>query len=218
MKPPVQASSLNKKIKNWSCFNGWYDAVVDRCWGRAPYWGKYLGDKVVSLLDTWIAPIQCSTSVLHWGLMVLHTTLERFSWPWWGSEGKMLCLPGWMESFRYGSGLKNIPFFSPTACRSERQSRHCHHQGALWTGWQEWWWFPSPDREKLMSLLLLASPGITSGLTTGFSTWETDRHILLIFISICWIVPLQWSATRVTNVLLVSESLHVSKTEIQTVL
>lgn len=58
------------------------------------------------------------TSELHCGLTVLHTTPDRFSWPWCGSEGKMLCFPGWIESFRYGSGLKNIPFFNPTAWRS----------------------------------------------------------------------------------------------------
>lgn len=52
--------------------------------------------------------------------MVLQTIPDLFSWPWWGRAGKVLCLPGWMEIFRYGSGLKNIPFFSPTAWKSER--------------------------------------------------------------------------------------------------
>lgn len=64
------------------------------------------------------------TSVLHCGLTVLQTTPDRFSWPWCGSEGKMLCFPGWMESFRYGSGLKNIPFFKPTAWMSGRAADH----------------------------------------------------------------------------------------------
>lgn len=76
----------------------------------------------------WIKHVWARTSVLHCGLTVLQTTPERFSWPWWGSEGKMLCFPGWMESFRYGSGLKNIPFFKPTAWRSDR--------GGTWKQWK----------------------------------------------------------------------------------
>lgn len=40
------------------------------------------------------------TSAFHCGLTVFPATLERFSWPWCGREGKMLCFPGWMDSFR----------------------------------------------------------------------------------------------------------------------
>lgn len=55
------------------------------------------------------------TSLCHTGLVVLAMMDERLSWPWWVNLGRPLLLPGWMDIFRYGSGLKNMPFFRPIA-------------------------------------------------------------------------------------------------------
>lgn len=48
---------------------------------------------------------------------------DRRSCPWWLNTGKTLLFPGWMDIFKYGSGLKNIPFFKPIARKSERKKR-----------------------------------------------------------------------------------------------
>lgn len=55
------------------------------------------------------------TSPCHTGLVVLAMMDERLSWPWWVNLGRPLLLPGWIDIFRYGSGLKNMPFFRPIA-------------------------------------------------------------------------------------------------------
>lgn len=48
---------------------------------------------------------------------------DRRSCPWWLNTGKTLLFPGWMDIFRYGSGLKNMPFFKPVARKSERKPK-----------------------------------------------------------------------------------------------
>lgn len=58
------------------------------------------------------------TSPCQTGLVVLAMMADRRSCPWWLKMGKTLLFPGWMDIFRYGSGLKNIPFFRPVARRS----------------------------------------------------------------------------------------------------
>lgn len=64
------------------------------------------------------------TSPCHTGLVVLAMMEERLSWPWWVNLGSPLLFPGWMDIFRYGSGLKNMPFFRPTARMSGVENTH----------------------------------------------------------------------------------------------
>lgn len=74
------------------------------------------------LLGKVILLSQCEvmlTSPSHKGLMVLDMMEERLSWPWWVNFGRPLLFPGWIDIFRQGSGLKNIPFFRFTARKSE---------------------------------------------------------------------------------------------------
>lgn len=62
------------------------------------------------------------TSPCQTGLVVLAMMADRRSCPWWLKTGKTLLFPGWMDIFRYGSGLKNIPFFRPVARKSEEKA------------------------------------------------------------------------------------------------
>ena len=71
---------------------------------------------MVSCSETAIVTSPCQT-----GLVVLAMMADRRSCPWWLKMGKTLLFPGWMDIFRYGSGLKNIPFFRPVARRSARK-------------------------------------------------------------------------------------------------
>lgn len=67
------------------------------------------------------------TSPCQTGLMVFAMIADRRSCPWWLKTGKTLLFPGWMDIFRYGSGLKNMPFFKPVARRSAKK-RHLKKQ------------------------------------------------------------------------------------------
>lgn len=69
------------------------------------------------------------TSRCQMGLVVLLMMVDLRSCPWWAQVGKLLFFPGRMDIFRYGSGLKNIPFFSPTALRSLKKEKERREGG-----------------------------------------------------------------------------------------
>ncbi len=82
------------------------------------YWEYIVWKRTCVLMLSVVYKSRNVTSPCQTGLVVLAMMADRRSCPWWLKMGKTLLFPGWMDIFRYGSGLKNMPFFRPVARRS----------------------------------------------------------------------------------------------------